>query len=101
MLVDFGEAYVAKTGEDIFKRVMRGAKGVPAFRIPEVETKYNFKFDGWSVGVVAYYRFSRNLPFDPPDAETLKAAAKACTYEFKPVEAWNGVSENAKAFIQN
>merc|ERR1712217_974597 len=64
-LCDFGHGYMFREGVPMIEWV-----GTPAYTAPEVITgEYDQKIDIWSIGCVAFFMLTTQLPFDSENDE--------------------------------
>jgi len=99
--IDFGLATPIIPGVDLGDRC-----GTVHYCAPEVILyKYGKEADLWSVGVMAYQLLTGSLPFSNPNnyEETNEQRFNAILYKEVDYEsnAWRGVSQQARAFVQN
>lgn len=61
-------------------------------------SEHNNKCDLWSIGVIAYFLLSGDMPFYGDTAEELTACVVKGEYDYDS-ELWQDVSEDARDFI--
>jgi len=108
-LIDFDTAFrQSYEGEKIHtKRRAQSATLLDlVYLAPEViqdEPSYDGKSDVWSCGIVLYQLLSNTLPFVKPGLETQEELVKAILSNqcvSFPQEHWEGISEEAKEYIE-
>lgn len=94
-IIDFGLSKVTKRRKKEFK--MDTFCGSLHFMAPEIFSEdanskgYDQKCDIWSLGVIAFYLLSGQLPFNGASELALKKKILTCDYEYEG-PAWNQVS---------
>lgn len=93
-LLDFGLARRKKV-------VQKELFGSPHYLSPECfRFETSFPSDIWSIGVMMYYCFSLQFPFDGFDDAELYKSIKEDDLMFRPFQIWENVDENIKDLIK-
>ena len=93
-IIDFGTALVIDPTKKIEEKL-----GTPYYIAPEVlDGNYSFKCDIWSIGVITYILLCGSPPFEGKTENDILKAVRQGTVSFVG-EAWKGISEDAKDFI--
>ena len=95
-LADFGFAAHCRGETDV-----SGKFGTRGYMAPEIyqEKLYGKKVDMWSLGVVAYYLTTKEMPFKAKTREEEQRKVELCDYSWKISELIDGYDEIQQRFI--
>ncbi|KAG0299931.1 hypothetical protein BGZ97_003467, partial [Linnemannia gamsii] len=76
--------------------------GTPGYMAPEVLQKsgHGKPVDMWAIGVITFFLLSGYTPFDRQNTVDEMHAIIKSEYSFGPSEAWDGISDTARAFVK-
>ena len=98
-MIDFGLSKHFTSGQHHHEKV-----GTPYTAAPEIiQGNYNEKSDIWALGVITYLLLSGETPFGGLDGEhplIVKRNIEKAQLSFEPADVWEGVSDDAIAFVQ-
>ena len=94
-VIDFGESLFT----NVKKMVQQKNVGSLYYMAPEMMlSEHNNKCDLWSIGVIAYFLLSGDMPFYGDTAEELTASVVQGVYDYDS-EVWQDISDDARDFI--
>jgi serine/threonine protein kinase len=100
LIADFG---LSRIMEQEKFHLLTTTCGTPGYMAPEVFRKigYGKPVDLWAVGVITYFLLCGYTPFDRESSAQEMQAILSADYSYEPVEYWQGVSAEAKSFIDS
>ncbi|CAJ0757173.1 6624_t:CDS:2 [Entrophospora sp. SA101] len=98
LIADFG---LSKIIDSEKFHVLTTTCGTLSYMAPEIYSRvgHGKPVDLWAIGVITYFLLCGYIPFERENnADEIDAIQKA-DYKFEPLEFWEGISEDAKDFI--
>ncbi|KAH7036644.1 kinase-like domain-containing protein [Linnemannia elongata] len=76
--------------------------GTPGYMAPEIlqRSGHGKPVDMWAIGVITFFLLSGYTPFDRQNTVDEMHAIIKSEYSFEPPEAWDGISDTARAFVR-
>ncbi|KAN0062798.1 Calcium/calmodulin-dependent protein kinase type I [Thecaphora frezii] len=98
LIADFG---LSRVVDDEKITVLSTTCGTPGYMAPEIfkKTGHGKPVDMWAIGVITYFLLCGYTPFDRDTTMEEMQAIIQADYAFEPSIYWEGVSEEAKDFI--
>ncbi|EPQ27186.1 uncharacterized protein PFL1_05109 [Pseudozyma flocculosa PF-1] len=98
LIADFG---LSRVVDDEKITVLSTTCGTPGYMAPEIfkKTGHGKPVDMWAIGVITYFLLCGYTPFDRDTTMEEMQAIINADYRFEPAIYWEGVSDQAKDFI--
>lgn len=98
LIADFG---LSRVVDDEKITVLSTTCGTPGYMAPEIfkKTGHGKPVDMWAIGVITYFLLCGYTPFDRDTTMEEMQAIINANYAFEPEVYWQGVSEEARDFI--
>ncbi|KAE8208183.1 hypothetical protein CF319_g6322 [Tilletia indica] len=98
LIADFG---LSRVVDDEKMTALSTTCGTPGYMAPEIfkKTGHGKPVDMWAVGVITYFLLCGYTPFDRDSTMEEMQAIIHAQYAFEPAMYWEGVSEEARDFI--
>ncbi|PWY99357.1 putative calmodulin-dependent protein kinase type 1 [Testicularia cyperi] len=98
LIADFG---LSRVVDDEKITVLSTTCGTPGYMAPEIfkKTGHGKPVDMWAIGVITYFLLCGYTPFDRDTTMEEMQAIINADYKFEPTPYWQGVSDDAKDFI--
>ncbi|PWN46559.1 putative calmodulin-dependent protein kinase type 1 [Violaceomyces palustris] len=98
LIADFG---LSRVVDDEKITVLSTTCGTPGYMAPEIfkKTGHGKPVDMWAIGVITYFLLCGYTPFDRDTTMEEMQAIINADYKFEPAMYWDGVSEQARDFI--
>jgi len=98
LIADFG---LSKIIDSEKFHVLTTTCGTLSYMAPEIYNRvgHGKPVDLWAIGVITYFLLSGYIPFERENLHEETLAIQKADYKFEPLEFWEGISDNAKDFI--
>jgi len=98
LIADFG---LSRVVDDEKMTALSTTCGTPGYMAPEIfkKTGHGKPVDMWAIGVITYFLLCGYTPFDRDSAVEEMQAIIHAQYAFEPAMYWEGVSSDARDFI--
>ncbi|UZJ57429.1 hypothetical protein CBS101457_006749 [Exobasidium rhododendri] len=98
LIADFG---LSRVVDDEKITVLSTTCGTPGYMAPEIfkKTGHGKPVDMWAIGVITYFLLCGYTPFDRDTTMEEMQAIINADYSFEPEVYWQGVSEEARDFV--